>query len=118
MQEEAEDWYLAKVDLSDAYRMVPVKKQEWKYLGMRVEQDVYIDRWLPMGAASSCAIFQRISDAIAWMATVSCPWAVTAFNYLDDFLVLAKGRYNCQRALNQFVHICDSPEYHCIREDG
>ena len=107
-QDDEVDWYLAKADLSDAYRMVPIKKGEWKFLGMKVGDDVYIDRCLPMGAASSCAIFQRISDAITWMATSSCPAAITVFNYLDDFLFLADGRENCKKSLSNFLHLCEA----------
>ena len=105
-QDNETDWYLAKADLSDAYRMVPIMKEEWRFLGMKVGEDIYIDRSLPMGASSSCAIFQRISDAITWMATSSCPAAITVFNYLDDFLFLADGKENCEKALENFLQLC------------
>ena len=108
MMQEDEDWWMAKVDLTDAYRMVPINKQEWRFLGMRVGRKIYIDRCLPMGAASSCALFQRISDAITWMATSSCPTFVRIFNYLDDFLLVAKGKENCQKALEHFVQRCET----------
>jgi hypothetical protein len=100
------DMFLAKVDLTDAYRMVPVKKEEWRFLGMRVGADIYIDRCLPMGAASSCQIFQRISDGIAWMATTHSPVRCKIFNYLDDFLIMANSQAACTQALDSFAMIC------------
>jgi hypothetical protein len=100
------EMYMAKADLTDAYRMVPVKKDEWKFLGMRVGNDIYIDRCLPMGASSSCQIFQRISDALAWMARATCHSDCHIFNYLDDFLFLAAGEDGCNRALDHFVRMC------------
>jgi hypothetical protein len=86
--------------------MVPVKKADWKYLGMRVGNHIYIDRCLPMGASSSCQIFQRISDALAWIIISKCPITCHIFNYLDDFLFIASGRDNCNKALNYFSDVC------------
>ena len=100
-------WFLAKADLSDAYRMVPIKKSDWKFLGMRLGQDIFVDRCLPMGAASSCAIFQRISNALAWMIkTISTTYCMV-FNYLDDFLFLAKSHQECQQSLTTFIDLCN-----------
>jgi len=81
---------LCKLDLKDAYRMVPIKRADWKYLGMYVSGEYLVDRCLPMGAASSCQIFQRISDAISYSmsAVISVPHRI--FNYLDDFLIITE----------------------------
>ena len=99
-------WFMAKADLSDAYRMVPIAKTDWKFLGMRLGSELFIDRCLPMGAASSCAIFQRISDAIAWMVKTSSPAYCKIFNYLDDFLFLARSHHDCEVTLKTFMHLC------------
>ena len=101
-----EGWFMSKVDLTDAYRMVPIRKDDWKFLGMRVGGDIYIDRCLPMGASSSCQTFQKISDAIAWMVMTTCPVTCTIFNYLDDFLIIAKDFSWCKSALGHFVQLC------------
>lgn len=97
--------YMAKVDLTDAYRMVPVSKQDWVHLGMAVGSDIYIDRSLPMGAASSCQIFQRIGDAIVWLAT-SPTSNCKIFNYIDDFLIMGSSEDQCKENLNYFLSIC------------
>lgn len=55
-----------------------------------------------MGAASSCQIFQRISDSLAWLVMTSCPVICTIFNYLDDFLILATSQSVCEKALCHF----------------
>ena len=98
--------FLAKVDLKDAYRCVPIRKEDWKYLGMSFEDKYLIDTCLPMGLASSCKIFQSISDALAWMFKVennSCD----IFNYLDDFLIVAQNYHQCQEALANFLTLLD-----------
>lgn len=99
-------WFLAKIDLTDAYRMVPIKKDEWTYLGMKVGSEVFVDRCLPMGASSSCCTFQRISDALAWGAKSKSPVYCQIFNYLDDFLIIANSEGECEQALNHFERLC------------
>lgn len=99
--------YLSKIDLKDAYRMVPIKKDQWKYLGMNIRGQYLIDRCLPMGAASSCQIFQRISDSIKWMVTNSSPSKIIIFNYLDDFLLLAKNQSEGILATNHFLIVAE-----------
>lgn len=99
-------WFMSKIDLADAYRMVPIKKSDWKFLGMRVGDDIFIDRCLPMGASSSCQTFQKISDALAWLVMKTCAVTCTIFNYLDDFLILAKDNCCCEIALRHFIKLC------------
>ena len=48
---------LAKVDLKDAYRMVPVHPRDRPYLGVCWRDQVYVDTQLPFGLASAPAIF-------------------------------------------------------------
>lgn len=100
-------WFMGKLDLADAYRIVPIRKTDWKFLGMRVGEEIYIDRCLPMGAASSCRTFQRISDALAWTVMTTCPVQCTIFNYLDDFLVLARDQDACSKVLKHFTKLCE-----------
>lgn len=102
--------YLAKVDLADAYRFVPVAKTDWQFLGMRVGTNFYVDRMLPMGAASSCKIFQRVSDAIAAAFLAYHQGPVRVFNYLDDFLFVAGTHADCESALTAFESLCASAD--------
>ena len=99
--------YFAKLDLSDAYRMVPMAKSEWKYLGMKVGDNYYVDCRLPMGASSSCQVFQRISDMLCWLFTSIQDDQCKIFNYLDDFLVVARDGDSCNRVLDRILAICD-----------
>ena len=101
-----EKWFMSKVDLTDAYRMVPIKKDEWKFLGMSVGNKIFIDRCLPMGASSSCSTFQRVSDALTWIAKMTCPVTCHIFNYLDDFLIIASSKAENERALVHFEDLC------------
>lgn len=100
-------WYMAKVDLCDAYRNVPIRKEDWRYLGMTFEDKLFIDCCLPMGLGTSCNIFQSISDSLAWAFMNNNPEA-KMFNYLDDFLILASSESLCKAALNSFIAMLNS----------
>ena len=52
---------LAKVDLKDAFRMVPIHREDWGYLGIKVDGLYFINSVLPMGCGTSCAIFQQFT---------------------------------------------------------
>ena len=77
----------AKVDLADAYRIVPIRVDAWKFFGIFVNGKYNIDRMLPKGAASSCKIFQQISESLREMFIRRKPVKVDVFNFLDDFLL-------------------------------
>ena len=97
-----EQLYMAKVDLRDAYRIVPIHKDDWKYLGMRYKDKYLVDTTLPMGLGTSCKIFQMISDSLAWIFRqdhIDC----YMFNYLDDFLILGRSKHQCDDALTSFL---------------
>ena len=101
---EGDGHWLSKVDLKDAYRCVPIHKDDWRYLGMQLQDKYLCDRCLPMGLGSSCRIFTEISNALAWIFTQHNPKA-TVFNYLDDFLIVARDKQQCEYALQSFLNI-------------
>ena len=66
---DAVDWilrqdrviWLSKVDVKDAFRIVPINYRDSKYLGMRTGGAYFVDTVLPMGSGSPCAIFQALT---------------------------------------------------------
>ena len=58
---------LAKLDLHNAYRMVPVHPDDNGLLGVRWGEEVFIDTALPFGLRSAPKIFSAMSDALAWI---------------------------------------------------
>jgi len=87
--------------------MVSIAKGDWKYLGMCLGKEMFIDRCLSMRASSSCAIFQRICEGLAWITKAFVPSNCMVFNCLDDFLFLDRNQADCELALNTFVNICE-----------
>ena len=96
-------YHMAKVDLKDAYRCCPIHKEDWRYLGMQFEDKFLIDTCLPMGLGTSCKIFQSISDSLCWIFRNEHP-ECKIFSYLDDFLVLAPTKEQCQTGLSGLLH--------------
>ena len=66
-------WYMCKVDLSSAYRHVPIHPQnynatgiKWKFKGNTQSAYMY-DTKLPFGARKSVEIFHRLSQSVVRM---------------------------------------------------
>ena len=95
--------YMAKADIKSAYRIVPIHPDYYHLLGFRWRNNFYYDKYLPMGLAESCAMFESISDAIAFiMAKFGIAHIV---KILDDFLILAPTKAECDLALRKFKFI-------------
>jgi hypothetical protein len=58
---------LAKIDLKDAYRIVPVHPADYHLLGTTWDGHTYLDRALPFGLRSAPKLFTAVADFIAWV---------------------------------------------------
>ena len=97
--------YMAKSDIKHAFRLIPLHESQWKYLIFKFENQWYIDICLPMGAKSSCAIFESFSSAIEWIMRHKLG-IKNVVHILDDFLILNVGKKNCKNSLNKFLEFC------------
>lgn len=77
---------LVKIDLKDAYRIVPVHPQDHHLLAVSWEGKTYVDRALPFGLRSAPKIFSAVADTIAW--AMHCAGIHHQIHYLDDFLFI------------------------------
>ena len=84
---------LAKLDLKDAYRIVPVHQQDYHLLGIAWRGEVFIDRALPFGLRSAPKLFSAVSDLIAWV--LHQQGVSFQLHYLDDFLFLGPPGTSC-----------------------
>ena len=55
---------MAKIDLRNAFRLIPVRPQDWNLLGIKWCGKFYIDTCLPFGLRSAPFLFNRLADAI------------------------------------------------------
>ena len=105
LQSNAPDAYMAKSDISDAFRIIPVHSSQYHLLGFKLDQLYYHDKMLGMGAAPSCRIFEDFSDAIIWI--LQHRYNITnVVKVLDDFLFISHDLHTCQHYLSTFIHLC------------
>ena len=98
--------YLAKSDIQSAFRIIPITPQEYHLLGFKWENNCYFDRCLPMGASSSCAIFEKFSSSIEWIVKNYIS-NTAVIHVLDDFLFISSSYEDCQSSLRIFLRLCE-----------
>ena len=84
--------YVAKSDMHSAFRNLPIRKSDWRWLVMIAYHPVsgkkfyFFDKCLPFGASISCSHFQQFSNCVAHIFK----WQTNrkTNNYLDDFFVV------------------------------
>ena len=57
---------IAKIDIKTAYWLIPVSLQDHSYLGMKWNDNIYVDGMLPFGLRSAPKIFNAVADALEW----------------------------------------------------
>ena len=80
--------HLIKADIKEAYRMVPVHRDDQPLLGISWQGVTYVDRVLPFGLRSAPKIFTAIADAVQWV--LARQGVLQSLHYLDDYIVVAR----------------------------
>ena len=96
--------FLAKLDISDAFRIVPLHPSQYHLTGF-YWHGYYYDRCLPMGCSSSCQIFEEVSNALKWILEYKLG-VKNVIKILDDFLFINNSKQECQNYLNKFCWLC------------
>ena len=87
---------LAKMDIKQAYRMIPVHLQDRPLLGMKWQGQVFVDKALPFGLRSAPTIFSAAADTLLWL--MHQKGASVIKHYIDDFITAGKPQSEeCQR---------------------
>ena len=77
---------LSKIDIKDAYCIVPVHPDDCLLLGMKWQGQYFLDIHLPFGLRSAPKIFTAVADALQWILIHQ--GVPTNIHYLDDFLFI------------------------------
>ena len=77
---------MAKLDIKSAFRICPVRKDDWHYLGFSFMGLFFVDLCLPFGLRSSVERFTQLSDTLLWIMKNNRK-IVNCTNYLDDFFL-------------------------------
>lgn len=79
------DSLIAKADLEDAFRLLPISQSSYGLLGFEWEGQFYFDKCLPMGCSISCCLFEAFSSSLQWVLLQKLE--VPAMSHiLDDFI--------------------------------
>ena len=76
---------IAKADLKDAFRIIPINKEDHRLLGFQWEGAYYYDKCLPMGCSVSCHIFESLSKSLEWILKNKLSVKYMS-HILDDFI--------------------------------
>ena len=104
--------FYSKTDLMSAFRILPLKKDQYCWLLLKAYHPVtgilylFVEKNLPFGASSSCKLFQEFSDSLRHLieTITHTKWQTT--NYLDDFLFVEICEQRCNRLVNSFIQLC------------
>ena len=98
-------FFLSKTDIKNAFRIIPIRPQDYNLLGMKWRGMYYYDRAIPMGCSSSCKTFETFSSTLEWVAQSKLN-INHVLHLLDDFLIIAPSYKLCQEQLSLFVDLC------------
>ena len=85
--------HLSKVDIKHAFRLLPVRTQDWKLLGYFWEGCYFLDTMLPFGLRSSPRIFNQFVDFICWPLQNNYGLKPLV-HYADDFFLVSSNNEN------------------------
>ena len=103
--------HLVRSDVTSAFRHLPIRIQDWCLLVMKAKNPrdgktyYFVDKCLPFGHTISCALFQKVSDAISHI--VQYRVRRQNVNYLDDFLFVALIKNTCDQQVQVFIQVCN-----------
>ena len=96
---------LAKLDLKKAYRMVPVHPDDRWLLGVRWQDQIFLDAALPFGLRSAPKLFTVLADCLLWIMQANGVRHV--LHYLDDFLFIGEPHSTeCAQRLHTAIEVC------------
>ena len=97
---------LSKIDLKDAFRLIPVQPTDWNLLGIHWKQNYYVDTCLLFGLRSAPYLFNHFSSALQWILEHN--YGVQhLLHYLDDFFTAGPTDSDvCEKSLNTMLTLC------------
>ena len=98
--------HLIKADIKEAYRMVPVHRDDQPLLGISWQGVTYVDRVLPFGLRSALKIFMAIADTVQWV--LARQGVLQSLHYLDDYIVVAGDATETEQVKHILVSVFES----------
>ena len=107
VQKQGKQALMAKCDIKSAFRLLPIHPDDFELLGFKFQNLYFVDKCLPMGASSSCYLFECFSSFLEFQLK-KISGSLGIVHYLDDFLLCGpSGTRQCHDLLCQFQAMCD-----------
>ena len=87
IQEKGLGSWLCKVDIKDAFKLLPIKENLWPYYGIKWDNKYYFYTRLVFGSRSSPKIFDTLSEAVCWILQNNYD-VESVLHLLDDYLTI------------------------------
>ena len=101
------DCLIAKADLQDAFRIMPIHPLDYRLLVFTWQGAYYYDKCLPMGCSVSCNNFESLSNALQWIM-INKLGVKFMSHILDDFVFFSKhDSPSCSQYLKSFIALAD-----------
>ena len=98
--------FMAKRDIKQAYRNIPVHPDDQTLLGMVWKDTLFVDTRLPFGLRSAPLLFTVVADALQW--ALMSRGVAFIFHYVDDFIVLGRAdSFDCARWVGVMDTTCE-----------
>lgn len=97
---------LSKMDIRQAYRLVPIHPEDRYLLGMEWQGAVYVDKCLPFRLRTAPLLFSAVADALQWM--MQRKGASYVDHYADDFITVGRpGSDECANNTTIMLQVCE-----------
>jgi hypothetical protein len=84
---------LCKFDIADAFKVCPIRRDQWPLYGIKWQGNYYFGVRLMFGSRSSPVCFDKLSQAVCWIASNNYDVA-DILHLLDDYLTV-QGPLTC-----------------------
>ncbi|MCG8046806.1 MAG: hypothetical protein JAY66_14190 [Candidatus Thiodiazotropha taylori] len=101
LQELGPNCKLCKMDLKNAFRLLPVNPNDFQLLGFKFNDQFYFDKSLPFGCAISCHCFEKFATFLEFAVKRRMD-SGKLLHYLDDFLGGDTSHTACERLMQVF----------------
>ena len=89
---------MCKVDIRDAFKLIPIKESLWPFYGIQWDGRYYFYTKLVFGSRSSPKIFDFLSEALCWILRNNYN-VQHVLHLLDDFLTIDNPDYLSERTM-------------------
>lgn len=96
--------FMGKLDVKHAFRLCPVRPEDFPLLGFSWQGQYYFELRLPFGSRSSPFIFNSLAAAVCFIFVVVFG-VHHVIHYLDDYFVANSDQPSCSRDMDTIIHV-------------